>query len=74
MGCINQRPEMLAIETKMAHAVKKLKKAEAATVEIERDLAKKGDELAGLEKDHATVTKAARKHKGSILAVFHRVA
>jgi structural maintenance of chromosome 1 len=60
----SQRPDLVAMDAKMAHASKKMKAAEDNAKTIERDLLVGEGKLAQLNKDLAVVQKAAAAHEG----------
>lgn len=59
-----QRPELVAIDAKIAHAAKKLKSASANAESVERDLEAGEEKLDGLKKDLEGVEKAQKRSKG----------
>lgn len=62
--CRPQRPELVAIDAKIAHAAKKLKSASANAESVERDLEAGEEKLDGLKKDLEGVEKAQKRSKG----------
>ena len=58
-----QRPELLAIDTRLEHARKRLSKAEKYAEPIKTDLEAQSKKLDGLKKDQRDVQKAADAHE-----------
>lgn len=61
---MTQRPTLLSVETKIAHASKKSKNAETLIKTVQKDREARADVLAKYEKDLKEVRKLVAKHQG----------
>lgn len=73
MHLLVQRPDLVAIDARLAHAAKKLKSAEANTTVVQRDLGVNEGKLATLEKDLARVNKEQKAAQGQLCGLLRRM-